>query len=139
MYFRDGEMPTILDILDPIQCFIPAPNSGKTIEELVEDKKKVVEILASALQMAQNMMKNFVDTLLSHQADMNLDPSQVIQPLLLLLLEDILEIEHQIDFEDFKQTVIQMRILEDQLMINQISEVIGDITEFYADKFDDDL
>jgi len=56
--------------------------------------------------MAQNMMKNFVDTLLSHQADMNLDPSQVIQPLLLLLLEDILEIEHQIDFEDFKQTVI---------------------------------
>lgn len=40
----------------------------------------------------------------------------------MILLEDILFAEHDIDFEDFKQTVMKHRLLEDQIIVGQIKD-----------------
>ena len=72
MYFRDGDMPTILDILDPVQLFIPAPllsnvNNSKVIESLRDDKPKTVTILAETMESSLDIMKEFESALLSVQ------------------------------------------------------------------------
>ena len=72
MYFRDGDMPTILDILDPVQLYIPAPvlsnvNNSKVIESLREDKPKTVTILAETMESSLDVMKDFESALLSVQ------------------------------------------------------------------------
>lgn len=72
MYFRDGDMPTILDILDPVQLYIPAPvlsnvNNSKIIESLREDKPKTVTILAETMESSLDVMKDFESALLSVQ------------------------------------------------------------------------
>ena len=43
MYYRDNDMPSLLDMLDPVQILIPAPslsnvNRSKVVESLAEDK-----------------------------------------------------------------------------------------------------
>jgi len=55
LYFRDGDAPTILDLLDPVQIFIPAPvlsnvNRSKVVENLRDDKGKTVTILAEIME-----------------------------------------------------------------------------------------
>ena len=72
MYYRDGEMPTILDIIDPVQLFIPAPvlsniNRSKVVESLANDKAKVVEILAEIMETSLTVMKDFESALISAQ------------------------------------------------------------------------
>jgi len=47
LYFRDGDAPTIMDLLDPVQLFIPAPvlsnvNNSKVPDHLRDDKAKTV-------------------------------------------------------------------------------------------------
>ena len=138
MYYRDGEMPTILDIIDPVQLFIPAPvlsniNRSKVVESLANDKAKVVEILAEIMETSLTVMKDFESALISAQ----LKPDDV-QPIQILLIEDILHQEQGIDIEDFKQTVIHHRILEDQLMVNQLRDGIQQVQEYFQDKFPDD-
>ena len=64
MYFRDGEAPTILDLLDSAQVFIPAPvlsnvNNSKIVESLREDKAKTAAILAELMEGSHNAMKDF--------------------------------------------------------------------------------
>jgi len=70
MYFRDGDMPTILELLDPVQLLIPAPvlsnvNRSKVIESLKEDKPKTVTILAEALESSLDFMKEVQDELMA--------------------------------------------------------------------------
>ena len=70
LYFRDGDMPTILDILDPVQLFIPAPilsniNRSKVIDSLQNDKGKTVTILAELMESSLDIMKDFESALIS--------------------------------------------------------------------------
>ena len=72
LYFRDGDMPTILDILDPVQLFIPAPilsniNRSKVIDSLQNDKGKTVTILAELMESSLDIMKDFESALISAQ------------------------------------------------------------------------
>ena len=41
-----------------------------------------------------------------------------VQPIQILLLEDILFSDFNLDIEDFKQTVMHHRLLEDQIFVN---------------------
>jgi len=55
MYFRDSEAPTVIDYLDHVQMFIPAPalsnvNKSKVVESLANNKQKTVTILAETLE-----------------------------------------------------------------------------------------
>ena len=64
MYFRDGEAPTIMDLLDPVQIFIPAPvlsnmPRAKVVEDLQDNKPRTVTILAEALESSLDTMKSF--------------------------------------------------------------------------------
>lgn len=70
MYMREGEAPTILDIMDPVQLLIPAPvlsniNRSKVIESLLNDKPKTVTILAEALESSLLEMKSHEQELLA--------------------------------------------------------------------------
>ena len=47
-----------------------------------------------------------------------------VQPIQILLLEDILFSDFNLDIEDFKQTVMYHRLLEDQIFVNQIKDGI---------------
>lgn len=47
-----------------------------------------------------------------------------VQPIQILLLEDILNSQFQLDMEDFKQTVMHHRLLEDQIFVNQVKDGI---------------
>ena len=60
-----------------------------------------------------------------------------VQPIQLLLMEDILYKEHQIDFEDFKQTVMKHELLKDQLIVNQIKDGLQQVQEYFQDKLTD--
>ena len=70
MYMREGDAPTIMDILDPVQLLIPAPvlsniNRSKVIDSLLNDKPKTVTILAEALESSLLEMKSHEQELLS--------------------------------------------------------------------------
>ena len=137
LYFRDGEVPTLMDFLDPVQVFIPAPvlsnvNRSKVVVNLLNDKPRTVTILAEALETSLDIMKGFEQELL--QAELIAD---LVQPVQLLALEDILFNQHQIDMEDFKQTVMHHRILEDQMIVKHISDAIRQVQEYFSDKFPD--
>ena len=138
LYFRDNDAPTIMDLLDPVQLFIPAPvlsnvNRSKVVESLRDDKPKTVTILAEIFETSLDTMKNFESALLSAQ----MIPDDV-QPIQILLLEDILFSEFNIDMEDFKQTVMHHRLLEDQIFVNQIKDGIQQVQEYFQDKFPDE-
>lgn len=67
MHLRD--LPTIIDMFDPVQLLIPAPvlsnvNRSKVVESLAEDKAKTVSILAEILESSLDLMKNFEDGLI---------------------------------------------------------------------------
>ena len=65
-------------------------------------------------------MKNF-ETALIQTAQMTPDD---VQPIQILMLEDILSSDFDMDIEDFKQTVMHHRLLEDQIFVNQIKDGI---------------
>ena len=72
MYFRDGGAPTILDMLDPVQIFIPAPflsnvNRSKIVENLRNNKDLTVTILAEIMESSLNTMKDFENALIDAQ------------------------------------------------------------------------
>ena len=69
MYFRDGDAPTVMDLLDPVQLFIPAPvlsnvNRSKVVESLRDDKAKTASILAEIFETSLDTMKNFETALI---------------------------------------------------------------------------
>ena len=69
MYFRDGEAPTIVDYLDAVQVFIPAPitqgyNESKVLEHLANDKPKVVTVLAEVLEASSDTLREYCDVLI---------------------------------------------------------------------------
>ena len=50
-----SSVDTIIDLLDPVQVFIPAPvlsnvNRSKVVDRLKDDKVKTVEILAELME-----------------------------------------------------------------------------------------
>ena len=94
-------------------------NRSKVVESLRDDKPKTVTILAEMFETSLDTMKSFESALLSAQ----MTPDDV-QPVQILLLEDILFSEFNIDMEDFKQTVMHHRLLEDQIFVNQIKDGI---------------
>ena len=135
LYFRDNDIPTVMDLLDPVQMFIPAPalsnvNRSKIADSLLNDKPRTVQILADIFETSLDTMKNFEEALLSAQ----MTPDDV-QPIQILLLEDILFSEFNIDMEDLKQTVIHHRLLEDQIFVSQIKDGIQQVQEYFQDKF----
>ena len=69
MYFRDDEAPTIVDYLDAVQVFIPAPitqgyNESKVLEHLANDKPKVVTVLAEVLEASSDTLREYCDVLI---------------------------------------------------------------------------
>jgi hypothetical protein len=60
-----------------------------------------------------------------------------LQPLFHILVEDILWTEFHFDFEDYKQTIMHHRILEDQSLVSQIFEIEQDLNEYFEDGFAD--
>ena len=124
LYFRDDDAPTIMDLLDPVQMFIPAPvlsniNRSKVVESLMNDKAKTVTILAEVFESSHDTLKNFESALLS--AKMTPDD---LQPIQILMIEDILFTDFNMDIEDFKQSVMHHRLLEDQIFVGQIKDGI---------------
>ena len=68
MCFRDNEAPTLMDHLDQIQVFIPAPtiegyNEATVIEHLANDKPKVVTILAEVLEASASTLRQYEQVL----------------------------------------------------------------------------
>ena len=113
LYFRDGQT-TIVDSLDPVQFLIPTPETSKDIPDL--PKQKLMIILNEVLNAASRTLKDYSDYI----AD--LDPGQ-LQPLFHTLAEDILWTEFKYDFEDFKQTIMSLRVLTDDSIVRQIFEI----------------
>ena len=137
MYCRKDDMPSLLDLLDPVQILIPAPalsnvNKSKVVESLADDKQKTVAILAEILEGSLDKMKQFEDAILGVGLK-----DDFVQPIQLLLMEDILYKEYQIDFEDFKQTVMKHELLKDQLIVNQIKDGLQQVQEYFQDKLTD--
>lgn len=131
LYFRDGDAPTIMDLLDPVQLFIPAPvlsniNNSKVPDSLRDDKAKTVQVLAEIFESSLDTMKSFEQALLS--AQMTADD---VQPVQLLMLEDILFSDFSLDFEDFKQAVMHHRLLDDQIFVNQIKDGCQQVQEYF--------
>ena len=127
-----------MDHLDHVQMFIPAPvlsnvNASKVVESLANDKQKTVTILAEALESSLDWMKSCETELLAGE----MKPEQV-QAVQMLVVEDIIFKEHNIDFEDFKQTVMAHRLLEDLMIGGQIRDGFQQVKEYYQDKFPDD-
>eukprot|EP00347_Sterkiella_histriomuscorum_P007607 403348266 len=126
MYFRDaGSDITIIDHLDPVQFMIPLPKNSKVIEGL--DKPRASVILNEVLNAASNAFKDYKD-LIQVKKDH-------LQGLYHFLIEDILWVEFQMDYEDFKRTVINHGILADQSIVSQISEIFEDLNAYYESHF----
>ena len=135
IHFRDNDAITIAQYLDAIQVFIPAPvteghNESKLLQTLADDKAKLVTILAEVLEASANTMKEYEDILVG----MKLRQDE-LQPMHLLLIEDILFGEFNFDFEDFKQTVMHHELLKDQLITGQIGDALMQTQEYFQEKF----
>ena len=63
---------------------------------------------------------------------MNAEQVQAVQQ---LVFEDILFKEHSIDFEDFKQTIMHHKLLEDLMIVGQIKDGFQQVQEYFQDKF----
>jgi len=51
------------------------------------------------------------------------------------VLEDILFKDYGFDIEDFKQTVMHHKLLEDQLIVKLIQDGLQQVQEYFQDKF----
>lgn len=89
---------------------MPTPNSSSPLEDLARDR--AITILNEILNAASNTLKE-------HKAFIKVRKDQ-LQYIFHFLAEDILFDEFNIDFEDFKSTVILHKILEDQSIVDQI-------------------
>ena len=52
-----------------------------------------------------------------------------------MLIEDILWMEFDMDFENFKQTIMDYKILNDASIVQQIFEIDQDLHSFYETLF----
>ena len=127
MHFREGAGPTILEQLDPVQFLIPTPETSKVIPDL--ERGKTIKILNEILNAGSRTIKEY-------QSQLGLNRDQ-LQPLYHILVEDILWTEFRFDFEDFKQTIMSHRILEDPSIVQQIFEIEQDLSEHFEDDFAD--
>ena len=127
MYFREGSA-SLLEQMDPVQFLIPTPETSKPVPEV--DKLKACVILNDIFYAAQKTLKEFSEHLTISK--------QELQPLYHYLIEDILWAEFRYDFEDFKQTLMDFHILNDQSIVEQLFEFNQDLEYFFDDKFDDE-
>ena len=127
LYFREGQ-ETIAESLDPVQFFIPTPDSSQAIPDL--DKQKSILILNEVFNAASNTIKDYKEHLVDLQRAQ-------LQPLFHTLAEDILWTEFKFDAEDFKQTVMNHHVLTDQGIVQQIFEIEQDLEEFFSEQFEE--
>jgi hypothetical protein len=103
IHFREGGLSSIIENMDPVQFLMPTPETSKVLDIL--DRSKTMIILNEILNAGSKTIKEFkpLFTIQSNQ----------LQPLFHILVEDIVFDEFHFDFEDFKQTIMHHRILED--------------------------
>ena len=135
MYFRDNEMPTVMDVLDPVQIFIPSPSlsnisSSRVLEHLSDQKEQTVTVLTEVMEASANTMKEYDSVI----RDIS---SEEVQPLQLLLIEDILFTEFNFDLEDFKRTVMHHNLLASQMLVGQIRDATQQVMEYFEDRLDE--
>ncbi len=90
---RPNGEPTIVDQYDPVQFMIPTPKTSHVIETM--DKNLCAEILRWVVPTASKKIKDNIETV------KNVSRNQM-QAVFHFLIEDMLWLEHDIDFEDYK-------------------------------------
>jgi hypothetical protein len=126
---RASGEPTIVDNCDPVQFMIPTPKTSHVIKTM--DKNLCMEILRWVIPASFQKVKD-------HQEIIYLKKNQ-LQPLYHFLIEDMLWLEHELDFEDYKQTVMSHEILDegDYALVKMIDETDQEIHNVLADRLSD--
>jgi len=96
IYKRPNEEPTIVEYLDPVQFMIPSPKISKVIDVMEKD-------------LCRDLLKHFVvaaSKKIKDNQEVVMIKRNQLQPLYHFLMDDMLWIEYDIDFEDFKATVM---------------------------------
>ncbi len=126
---RPNGDPTIVDSCDPVQFMIPTPKTSQIIQTM--DKNLCKQILSWVIPLSFAKVQE-------NQAKINLKKNQ-LQPLYHLLIEDLLWLEHELDFEDYKQTVMHHGILDEDnyALVKMIDDTDQEIHNFLADRISD--
>jgi|LauGreDrversion4_2_1035121.scaffolds.fasta_scaffold482527_2 hypothetical protein len=108
---------------------IPAPKKSKPIADLGKDK--CIEILLSLVQMIADIIKD--------NAELAIMKRWQLQPLCHFLMEDQLRVEFEMDFEDFKASVMKHRVLSDAnyYLASMIEELDQDLHQVLEKQFTD--
>ena len=125
---QNGEK-TIAYQIDPILVLIPTPKKGQIIENMT--KELAVMLLEWLFPAAVEKIKDNKETVKI--------PRNEFQALYHYVIEDYLLMEHNIDFEDFIQTVMFHKIIKDDTdeLAVMIVEAETDLLRFFEDSFID--
>ena len=102
MYFRDNEAPTISYHLTPMQFLTPAPilsnlNRSKVVASMATDRESPIQTFNQVMAKSVELIQSFEADLLA--AKMSEDFLEAVH---ILMIEDLLFVDHNIDMEDFK-------------------------------------
>ena len=103
LYNRPNGEPSIVEYQDPIQFMVPAPKRAKVIPTL--GKVQCIETLFSLALTIGDIIKDNHELVIMKRWQ--------FQALYHFMMEDQLRFEYDIDFENFKATVLQCSALCD--------------------------
>ena len=140
MYYREGDKRlasplTIVENLDPIQFLMPYQyGQDVDLKKVTEaGKDKLLEMVNEVLNLASVKLKEYAQNpaLKDNNDEIFEDFDQdIIQPLYILLVEDILFAMHGHKLNTIKLSLMHFDLLKDALLLQQITDIsleIGDI------------